>query len=190
MPHTTLHIKNMVCQRCIKVVRDELTKIGIDVVDVQLGAVIVNNFKSWKEVEVTLNDNGFRLLTNREEQVIERIKQVAIQLARRETSEAIHLRNSDWIARQIGMSYGNISKLFSQKEGLTLEKFLILQRLERVKELIQDNEYNLSQIAAQLGYQSVQHLSNQFKKYFNQSVSEYKMQLNAAVNRKPIDKIV
>lgn len=184
----TLQIKNMVCPRCIRVVSEELSKLSITVHKVQLGeATVETNDVPQTAIEKVLLENGFELLNDKEEQIVEKIKNIAIQLARQDSETESMLRNSDHIAQQLGMSYSSISKLFSRHENITLEKYIILQKLEHVKELLQYNQYTLSEIAYKMGYRSVQHISNQFKKYMSMSVTDYK---NNHLPRKPIDSIM
>lgn len=184
-----LQIKNMVCPRCIRVVREELLKLGVTVHDVQLGeALVETNEIPFVAVEKVLTDNGFELLTDKEEQIVEKIKNIVIQLVRQDLETEPTMRNSDYIAQKIGMSYSSISKIFSRHETITLEKYTILQKLEHVKELLQYNQYTLSEIAYRMGYRSVQHLSNQFKKYLDISVTDYKNQQH--LPRRPIDSVM
>lgn len=185
---STLLIKNMVCARCIRVVREELTEAGIVVHDVKLGEALVDTetLPSAYQLQQLLHDNGFELLADREEQMVERIKQVVISFVHQDNDSEPTMRNSDYIAQQLMMSYSSISKLFSRHEGITLEKYIIYQKLERVKELLQYNQMTLSEIAFQMGYRSVQHLSNQFKKYLDMSVTAYK---NQYLPRKPLDDV-
>ena len=179
----------MVCPRCIRVVREELLKLGVTVYDVQLGEALVEiNNADFIDIEEALIDNGFELLTDKEEQIVEKIKNIIIQLVRQDSETEPTMRNSDYIAQKIGMSYSSISKIFSRHETITLEKYTILQKLEHVKELLQYNQYTLSEIAYRMGYRSVQHLSNQFKKYLDISVTDYKNQQH--LPRRPIDSVM
>lgn len=183
----TLQIKNMVCPRCIRVVSEELSKLSVTVHNVRLGeAIVETNNVPEAAIEKVLLENGFELLNDKEDQIVEKIKSISIQLARQDSETESMVRNSDYIAQQLGMSYSSISKLFSRHENITLEKYIIFQKLEHVKELLQYNQYTLSEIAYKMGYRSVQHLSNQFKKYINLSVTDYK---SKHLPRKPIDSI-
>jgi AraC-like DNA-binding protein len=175
MNTTKLHIKNMVCARCIRVVEEELLKAGINVHNVRLGeaeAVL----KSEGELEIIrkiLKENGFDLADSRRAQIIEKIKNIVVaQIHHNDNVEKINF--SELLANELALDYHYISTLFSQQEGMTIEKYIILQRIERVKELLKYDELSLSEIAFKTGYSSVAHLSNQFKKVTGLSATEYK----------------
>lgn len=167
MELTCLHIKNMVCNRCIKVVKDELESLGLKVEDVKLGEVTLAgmvNPSLLSSIKAKLEENGFELLDDKKAQIIEKIKNVIITLVHQNEPVKLSANFSDLIADRMGLDYNYLSNLFSSMESLTIEKFIILQRIERVKELLVYNEHTLSEIAYQTGYSSVQHLSSQFKK--------------------------
>jgi len=121
-----------------------------------------------------LATEGFETLMSREEQIIEKIKLVVIELVHKAGNVNSIIRNSDYLVERMGMSYSYLSSVFSTYEHITLEKFIILHKIEKVKELIEYGEFTLSEIALQLGYSSVQYLSNQFRQISGVSVSEYK----------------
>lgn len=175
MEQATLHIKNMVCSRCRKVVRNELESLGLHPLSVGLGEVTLEEPAGQVDraaVGAALAKHGFALLDDKKAQVVQKIKSTVI--------EAIHHRDtphphfSAHIAREAGLDYAYLSSLFSAAEGITLEKYIILQRIERAKELLVYDELSLSQIADRLGYSSVQHLSGQFKKVTDLTPSYYK----------------
>ncbi|GAB3200130.1 AraC-like DNA-binding protein [Pontibacter aydingkolensis] len=172
-----LHIKNMVCARCNRVVSEELEKLGYKVLHVTLGEAeissVVNDFDVARIREV-LVASGFELLDDRKTQLIEQVKLVIIELVHRQGEADRHINISDFLSERLGMEYSYISSLFSSHEGVTIEKYLILQRIERVKELLVYNELSLKEIAYQLGYSSVAHLSNQFKKVTGLTPSYFK----------------
>ena len=190
MANMTLHIKNMVCNRCIKVVQEELENLGIIVKNVKLGEVELadkQNSLDLKKVAQVLKDNGFELLDNRKSQLIEKVKNVVIELIHQQDEVEINVNYSYLIHDKVGVDYHYLSNLFSSTEGITLEKYIILQRIERVKELLIYNELNLSQIADKMGYSSVAHLSAQFKKVTGLTPSAFKKLTGE--HRKPLDKI-
>lgn len=157
----------MVCNRCIKVVKDELELLNLKVNDIKLGEVTLAGAISHSDlssIKAKLEENGFELLDDKRAQTIEKIKNVIISLIHHNEPAKLNANFSDLIAEKIGQDYNYLSNLFSSTENLTIEKFIILQRIERVKELLVYNEYTLSEIAYQAGYSSVQHLSAQFKK--------------------------
>ena len=183
-----MHIKNMVCSRCQKVVRKELESLGLHPLSVGLGEVTLEEPETQVDHEAVgaaLARHGFELLDDKKAQVIHKIKSTVI--------EAIHHRETPYanisarIAREVGLDYAYLSSLFSAAEGITLEKYIILQRIERAKELLVYDELSLSQIADKLGYSSVQHLSGQFKKVTNLTPSYYKKLQEH--KRRPLDEI-
>ena len=174
----TLHIKNMVCNRCIKVVREELEKLDYAVERIELGEVVITSDKKkfqLAKIKNSLEENGFELFDSRNANIIERVKILIIKLIHHNSTENqsdINLHNE--IIKKAGLSYQYVSSLFSSMEGITIEKFIIHHKIEKVKELIVYDELTLSEIAYRLGYSSVQHLSNQFKKVTGLSPSYFK----------------
>jgi len=187
---TIIHIKNMVCPRCIRVVIEELENIGLSVEDVKLGEARVRqpvseiNFDKLKEV---LINSGFELLDDRKTRIIEKIKNIIINEIHQKDEVDLHINFSHLIQENIGMDYHYLSSLFSATEGITIEKYTILQRIERAKELLIYNELTLSEIAWKLGYSSVQHLSSQFRKVIGLTPTEFK-KLHSQ-SRNPLDKV-
>ena len=187
----TILIKNMVCSRCIKVVGDEFRKLGLDVKNISLGEVIINGSKDklpWDKIKSVLEVNGFELIENKSAKTIEKIKLVILELVRSDRSEKTLEENySEYIVEKVGYEYHYLSSLFSSVENITIEQYIILQKIERAKELLRYGELTLSEIAYSLGYSSVQHLSNQFKKVTGMTASQFK---NITDNiRKPLDQL-
>lgn len=187
-----LYIKNMVCNRCIKVVKEELEKIGIKVKNISLGEVETAteiDKNKLNEIKKVLEENGFELLENRKAKIVEKIKNIIISKIYNDEDFLINNKNfSKLIEEQIGLDYNYLSSLFSSLESITIEQFIILQKIERAKELLKYDELTLSEIAFKLGYSSVQHLSNQFKKVTGLSASEFK-KITKNI-RKPLDKVI
>ena len=184
-----IHINNMVCDCCIRVVEIELKQLAVKIISIRLGEAEIsfNPAKiSIKDIEEKLNENGFSLLTDKDRVLIEDIKRAVIDLVHHSTFNAM-VRNSDYIVGKFGRTYPYLSSLFSKYEGITLEKYIILQKIEKVKLLIFEDELTLSEIAFMMGYSSVQYLSTQFKSITSISVSEFKK--SPASYRKSIDKI-
>lgn len=184
-----LHIKNMVCNRCIMVVNDELEKLGLHPASVELGEVVLNeglNDIQKDQIKSALEKVGFELIDNRKGQLIERAKTLLIELVHRQNNE-LRTNLSDYLSQQLGHDYSSISTLFSEVEGTTVEKFYIAQKIERVKELLVYDELSLSEIAHLLNYSSVAHLSTQFKKTTGFTPSHFKQ--IGAVKRKPLDEL-
>ena len=176
--HAVLHIKNMVSNSCIKVVREELQRTGfIEVVDVKLGEAEINYDAQVINVEVIdtiLKRNGFEILRDNSAKLVEQIKTVVIEHIFYGSNTNSLMRNSDYLSERLGQPYPYLSKIFSEKTGSTLEKYIILIKIEKIKELITYEEHSLSEIADMMGYSSVQYLSNQFKQITGYTVSEYK----------------
>lgn len=190
--HKTLHIKNMVCNRCIKVIKDEFEKLEIKYKRISIGEVELENEldkEKLRLLEKVLIENGFELIKDKRVKIIENIKNTVIKTIYNDENFLINKKKfSGLIEKNIGMDYSYLSSLFSSIENITIEHFIILQKVERVKELLKYGELTLSEIAFKLGYSSVQHLSTQFKKVTGLSASEFK-NLRKII-RKPIDQII
>ncbi len=186
---STLLVKNMVCNRCIKVVREELENLGLDVRNVTLGEVVLSGLPNKlpiDKISKVLEENGFELIEDKKAKIIEQIKLEVIK-AIYTASENIpfEINYSELLADKLGYEYHYLSTLFSSVENITIEQYIILQKIERAKELLKYGELTLSEIAYKLNYSSVQHLSNQFKKITGLTASQFK---NMTENiRKPID---
>ncbi|OIQ16934.1 MAG: AraC family transcriptional regulator [Flavobacterium sp. MedPE-SWcel] len=158
-------IKNMVCPRCITAVQQLLQDAGLKVVEVNLGEAVIEEELMTNELSNIgdkLKDRGFELLNDTKQQLVDKIKSIVI-------NQIHHLDNntiifSDLLSKELHKDYSSLSKLFSVEEGVTLEQFIILQKIEKVKELLLYKEKTLSEIATMLGYSSTAHLSTQFKK--------------------------
>jgi AraC family transcriptional regulator len=185
---TTLFVKNMVCDRCIRVVAHELRNIGLDVRSVTLGEVALTGSSRTipiQRIKETLEENGFELIEDRKARIIEQLKLAVIKLVR-ETGDR-KLKYSAYLSKELGMEYHYLSTLFSSVENITIEQYIIRQRVERAKELLKYGERTLSEIAYDLGYSSVQHLSNQFKHVTGLTPTEFKrMTVNM---RSPLDHV-
>ena len=176
MKTINLNIKNMVCPRCILVIQNELQELGATVSMIQLGhaTIQIPATLTRDTIASRLKTYGFELLEDKEKILLEQIKlgiQHYIELLENSTKEAML---SDFLAHEIGKNYNSLSKLFSKAEGLTIETYYINKRIDRVKELVQYDELNLSEIGEKLGYSSVHYLSSQFKRVTGLSVSDYK----------------
>lgn len=187
---TTLYIKHMVCPRCVKVVRDELTALGLDVRSVELGEVVVaGNEVPAEAIRRVLEKNGFELVEDKRAKVIEDIKHAVLKLARNDHEKnPIRIKDSEFIAREVGRDYHTLSSLFSTVENITIERYLILQRIEYAKELLKYGDRTLSEISYLLGYSSVQHLSNQFKSVTGMTPTQFRSM--GPQHRHSIDRLV
>lgn len=185
-----IHIKNMVCDRCIMAVRQQLEAAGLAYKRVQLGQVELAETPSSDQLESLregLREWGFELLDDKRSQVVEKIKTAIVSLIHGQDADEFNLKLSAHLQDKLGLDYHYLSTLFSSVEGVTIERYAILQRIEKVKELLMYDEKSLSEIAYQLGYSSVQHLSQQFKKITGLTVSEFKKLKEN--KRKPLDSI-
>ena len=189
MSKFNLYIKNMVCNRCIEAVQEELDKLDIPVSSIKLGEVALKGPVSKDEIcrlKEQLQKRGFELLEDKNRQLLEQIKALIIDSIHHQLDH-LKANYSTYIEKEVGRDYSYLSNLFSSVEGITIERYIILQKLEKVKELLIYDELNLSQIAYRVGYSSVQHLSNQFKKNTGLTPSEFKKLQDPM--RRPIDKI-
>lgn len=176
MKDTVLYIKNMVCDRCKMAVEHELRNLGLTPIKVELGVVCVKeevDSECRAKIRAGLEALGFELLEDRQQQTVDRIKSLIIEL--------VHYRNnrsgtnlSAYLSEQLGSDYSALSKLFSENTGMTIEKFFILQKTERIKELLFYGEMSLSEIADMMNYSSVAYLSTQFKNITGITPSQFK----------------
>lgn len=185
----TLFIKNMVCNRCIMVVQNELDKFGFATKSVQLGEVVLQQTLTKSEkaaLNKSLSALGFEIIDDKKGRVIEKIKNIIIDIVHHKDS---HLQNklSEVLSKALLQDYNHLSNLFSEVEGITIEKYFIAQKIERVKELLVYDELTLSEIAYKLNYSSVAYLSNQFKKVTGLTPSHFK-QIKSD-KRKPLDQV-
>lgn len=186
---TTLFIKNMVCNRCIKVVKDELQALNLEPTHVELGEVRFDSHISQEEkiaIEKSLQPLGFELIDDKKSRLIEQIKSIIIDLVHHQDSE-IKTNLSHELSAQLHLDYNYLSNLFSEVEGVTIEKYFIAQKIEKVKELLVYDELSLSEIAFRLNYSSVAYLSNQFKKVTGLTPSHFKK--IGEHKRKPLDEV-
>ncbi|SFD78300.1 Helix-turn-helix domain-containing protein [Chitinophaga sp. CF118] len=185
-----LFIKNMVCNRCILVVQQELEKLDMGFTNIDLGEVTLKEIPEKEKLQVLgerLHGLGFELLDDKKHALVEKLKTTIIRLIHGKENAVLNTKLSVVLQEALDTDYHYLSTVFSSLEGLTIEKYVILQRIERVKELLQYDEMNLSEIADSLGYSSVQHLSQQFKKITGLTPTGYR-QLKEN-NRKPLDMV-
>lgn len=186
---TTLHIKNMVCNRCKMVVEAELEKLHLKPTSVTLGEVRLEKELTDEEkvnFEAALKEVGFELIDNKKSRLIEKVKTLIIELIHHHDGD-LKINLSNFLAEQLHHDYNYVSNLFSEVEGTTIEKYFIAQKVERVKELLVYDELSLSEIAFKLNYSSVAHLSSQFKKVTDLTPSHFKR--IKAEKRKPLDEV-
>jgi AraC-like DNA-binding protein len=184
-----LFIKNMVCDRCIMAVQQEMDKLGIEVRNIKLGEVTLTKELSSEEksaLDQALTQLGFELIDDKKSRIIEKIKTVIIDIVHHQDGTSKQ-KLSEVLGSALHQDYNSLSNLFSEVEGTTIEKFFIAQKIERVKELLVYDELSLSEIALSLNYSSVAYLSNQFKKVTGLTPSHFKQ--IGDYRRKPLDKV-
>lgn len=180
----------MVCNRCIMVVKQLLDTHSIKYLGVELGEVkLEQNLSSEQLAALTdsLKSLGFELVDDRKSSLVNQIKTVVIRYIHSEDTADSNKKLSVILSEKFGFDYNYLSSIFSTIEGTTIEKYVILQRIERAKELIDYNELSLNEIADSLSYSSVQHLSQQFKKITGLTPSQYKSSND--IDRKPLDQV-
>ncbi|CAM1368440.1 helix-turn-helix domain-containing protein [Tenacibaculum xiamenense] len=183
----TIYIKNMVCSRCKMVVKASLEKLGLHPIQVELGEIKLkeHDITSVKEKLIEeLNSFGFELLNDRKTKTIEKVKNLIIELVQSKNN-SINLKLSEYLTKELQKDYNTLSSLFSEVEGITIEKYFILQKIEKVKELLVYDELTLSEIAFKLNYSSVAYLSNQFKKVTGLTPSHFKKM--KTIKRTPLE---
>ncbi|MEX2485148.1 MAG: AraC family transcriptional regulator [Brumimicrobium sp.] len=171
-----VYIKNMVCNRCKMVVKSILEKMGLHPIQVDLGEIELqeNDISAIKvQLKQNLQSFGFDLLDDKKTKTIEKVKNLIIDLVQNQNN-VLSTTLSEYLSREFNQDYSALSNLFSEVEGITIEKYYILQKIEKVKELLVYDELTLSEIAFQLNYSSVAYLSNQFKKVTGLTPSYFK----------------
>jgi AraC-like DNA-binding protein len=171
-----LFIQNMVSLRCKLLVKSELEKLDIDYDKVELGEVTLYEDISNQKLELlkmALHQSGLELMDDKKSKLIEKIKNVVVEMVHY-SDELPKVNFSEYLSEKLGMDYYHLSDVFSKTKGMTIEHFIILHKIERVKELIIYDELNLTEIAWKLHYSSVAHLSNQFKKITGLTPSFFK----------------
>lgn len=166
----------MVCSRCRMVVVSELEKAGIPFFSVELGEIELKGEPAPSKLEnlkTSLKNFGFEIIDDKKSRLIEKIKNEIVKLIHH-SDEEIKINLSDHLADKLHLDYTHLSKLFSEIEGTTIEKYLIAQRIEKIKELLVYDELSLSEIADKLGYSSVAYLSSQFKKITGLTPTHFK----------------
>lgn len=174
---TVLSIKNMVCPRCIETVDCIFKENGFNVESVKLGEIEISTEPDTAQLEKLsgqLQQNGFELLSDRKNKIVGQVKSEIIRLVHHSDEQLLQVNLSEHLSNLVGTDYSSISHLFSSAEGITIEKFTILQKIERVKELLSYGELTIIEIAFKLGYSSNAHLSSQFKKITGMTPVQYK----------------
>jgi len=171
-------IKNMVCRRCLKVIKQELEEINVQVLSLELGKLTVlsssvSDGQIVGQIKEALYANGFEIAISEEEMLIEEVKITLIELTK-ELPIQLKVKTSELLASKLHRDHKILSKMFSKNESTTIEQYFIKLKIEKVKELIQLQEYTFSDIAYLLDYSSVNHLSRQFKSFSGMNMTDYR----------------
>ena len=170
----------MVCIRCQMVVKSELEKLGLHYIDVKIGeADIIEHIlpEQIQLLDIALKKSGLLLMDNKRSILVEKIKSAIIEMVHY-SNEQIKVNLSDYLSEKLSHDYTYLANLFSEVKGITIEKFYLGHKIERVKELIVYDELNLTEIAFKMHYSSVGHLSNQFKKVTGLTPTHFKQLKN------------
>lgn len=168
----------MVCKRCIAAVEHVMLQHGLDVKSITLGEVVIDDkyIEEKKErIKQDLEALGFEWIDDKRERLVEAVKNLIVELIQDKNND-LSVNLSDYLSQHLHYEYTTISSLFSEVQGMTIEKYYIAQKIEKVKELLFYDELSLSEIADRLHYSSVAHLSNQFKKVTGMTPSQFKLQ--------------
>lgn len=161
-----LHIRNMESSRCKTVVKTELHKLGLHYKTVDFGQFELKeniSLEKWQSIDAALRNAGLQLMNDKKSLLIEKIKAAIYQLIYL-ADDIPKVKISQYISKKVNHDYSSLSNLFSGMQGITIEKYLIEQKIERVKELMVYGKMSLTDIAFKMQYSSVAHLSNQFRK--------------------------
>lgn len=188
-----LSIKNMVCNRCIMAVSSIFEKHGHKPAAVALGEVVLEDSelseKDLQAIDAELQQMGFERIDDRKARIIEKLKNSIVSKIHHTDYVDVKFNWSSVLAEELQLDYNYLSTLFSSVEGITLEHYIIKQKIERVKELLFYDELNMSEIADRLGYSSVQHLSSQFKKMTGFTPSQFKKAHPGEQARRSLDSV-
>lgn len=170
-------IKGMVCERCISFIREGSKKLGLSLQSISLGKIVftdaLNSTDQLKLINF-LTEHGFEPISNRHERTIQQIKQLVAKFIEDSPNNRKKVKFSEIISESLHLNYDSISELFSSSEGVTLEKYIITKRIERVIELLTYSNLTLTEISYQLGFSSINYLSKQFKEIIGLSPSHYR----------------
>lgn len=189
MKEETLHIKNMVCPRCITAVEKAFIDLKIPFEKIVLGQVSLQNgitSEQLEQLDKVLTEQGFELLTSNNAKLVSEIKTVIIEQIHHNT-EPLQVNFSDYLSQKIGYDYQHLSRLFSSVVGMTINRFIVVQKIEKVKELLFYGELTTAEIADRLNYNSVAYLSSVFRKETGMTLTEFRSLKNP--NLKGIDKL-
>lgn len=170
-------IRGMVCDRCISVIKEGITGLGYHVEKINLGKLLLSEVVSkegYDQIEIFLRENGFEMISSRQMRIVNQAKDLINEVFAENVRYDSKLRFSSLLSETLHMNYDSISELFTELEGVTLEKYIIGKRLEKVKELLVYTAFTMTEIAYITGFSSINHLSRQFKELTGFSPSHFK----------------
>jgi len=188
----TLFLKNMLSRSCILLIELALKdKNSVKVLNISLGEITVeydNTIVSREDLQNWLSELGFKIITDPNLEIVEKTKIAAIELIHKSFNTNSLIRNSEYISEKLQIPYDKISRTFSKTTGIPLEKYIILLKIEKAKEMLISNEYSISEISYLMDYSSCQYFSNQFKKIVGVTISQFKENPNNY--RIPLEEII
>ena len=195
---TRLHIRNMVCPQCLRVARRKLEQAGLPVEAIALGAADVRPITPGQplppteQLQAALHAVGFELVDDPRDQLVEQTKALVVELIHYTPADQqpLLLTYSHYLSQRLGRDYAYLSHLFSQRGGLTLEKYIIRQKVERAKELLSYQEATVADVARQLGYSSAAHLTNQFRQVTGLTPTQFQALGPGSAGRRSLDAVV
>lgn len=167
----------MVCERCIAVIQEGITYLGYGITKISLGKLALNTEltkEGFNRIEAFLAENGFELISNRRVRVVSQAKELIDEVFDENVKYDRQLKFSTLLSENLHINYDSISTLFTEVEGVTLEKYIITKRIEKVKELLVYTDFTLTEMAYITGFSSINHLSRQFKELTGLSPSHFK----------------
>jgi len=172
-----INIRNMVCDRCIRSVTGIFQSAGAVVKETELGKVVLEGYltpEQLQQVKKALQAEGFEIIDDQRTKLVEQVKKLIIELVHYKELDEMKENLSEYLSRHLHKDYTYLTNLFSSVENTTIEQYFILQKIEKVKEWLVYGELTLSEMAFKLGYSSVAHLSNQFRKIVGFTPSQFK----------------
>jgi AraC-like DNA-binding protein len=189
MKSTVIYIQNMVCDRCISAVKKIAEDMSLTVMSINLGSMVLDARLSevqMHKLEMVLEEQGFKLLKDRKHELVEAIKNHIVEYIETENYNKRNL--SHYISSKLKYEYNYLTGIFSQLEGITIERYYILLKIEKVKELMFMPDLRFAEIAYRLGYSSPQHLSTQFKQVTGLTPSKFRKK-NTVSSRRQLDNL-
>lgn len=183
----------MVCPRCITTVQKLMKKNGLKPISITLGTALLleePDQATLDELDKSLQASGFKLIDDRKSRILEKIKTLIIQNIHHTDQFDLSLNWSSYLSEELGYEYKYLSGLFSTTAGITLEQYIIRQKMEKVKEFLIYDELSVKEIAFRLGYSSMAHLSSQFKKIIGLTPTAFKKTVKSHLSRKSLDDLI